>query len=128
MTKSKIIIIILALALICTIGTSIYFYNKYSQINVNPQQVAQEQAASIVKMVGDLIVLPQGETPSLMKITDPTKLKGQPFFDNSKIGDYILLYYNAKEAILYDPTANKIVDVGPFNVNNTPASSTSTSS
>ncbi len=40
--------------------------------------------------------------------------KGQPFFANAQVGDKVLIYYKAKKAILYNPTDNKIVEVGPI--------------
>ncbi len=128
MTKSKIINIVLIIALIFTASTSIIFYIELSKINNNPQEVAQKQADSIIQMIGKLIVLPEGETPSVIKITDPTKLKDQPFFANSKAGDYVLLYSDAEKAVLYDPIMNKVVDIAPFDVSSNSASSTVTSS
>jgi hypothetical protein len=35
---------------------------------------------------------------------------------DAKKGDKVLIYTNAKKAILYDPELNKIVNVAPLNI------------
>lgn len=72
------------------------------------------EAAGFVKKVGALIDLPQGETPTVATVTDPKKLAGQPFFANAKAGDVVLIYTKAREAYLYDPSRNKLVQVAPI--------------
>ena len=63
-----------------------------------------------------MIVLPEDEIPTVATVSDPEKLKEQPFFSDAKKGDKVLIYANAKKAILYDPMANKIVTVAPINI------------
>ncbi len=65
--------------------------------------------------VGKLIELPAGENPTIATISDITKFAGQPFFQKAKNGDKVLIYTNAKKAILYDPVAHRIIDVAPIN-------------
>jgi hypothetical protein len=67
-----------------------------------------------VAAVGKLIVLPTDEQPTLATVVDPSKLKNQPFFAQAQKGDQVLIYTNARKAILYSPTANKIVEVAPL--------------
>lgn len=58
---------------------------------------------------------------------DPEKLRDQPFFANAQRGDKVLIYANAKKAILYNPPSNKIIEVAPVNIGNpmlAPASTT----
>lgn len=76
----------------------------------------QKQLNEVVAKVGRLIVLPEGETPTLATVTDPEQLKSQPFFANAKAGDQVLIYAQAGKAILYDPAADKIVEVAPVNI------------
>ena len=68
----------------------------------------------IVQRVGKLMVLPEGETPTLAGVSDPNALGGQEFFKNAKVGDVVLMYGASRRAILYDPTANKIIEVAPI--------------
>jgi hypothetical protein len=63
-----------------------------------------------------LIVLPTGEQPTIATVSDINKLRSQSFFTHARNGDKVLIYTKAQEAILYDPYANKIVEVGPVNM------------
>ena len=62
-------------------------------------------------------------------VSDLEKLKDQPFFAKAKIGDKVLIYTDAKKAILYDPVNDKIVEVAPINIGNSnPAEAPETAS
>lgn len=104
-----------------------YYYNQYndSQKEVkrlsNPQEAAKAQVSDAVASIGKLVDLPSGETPTLATVNDPAKLKGQAFFANSKVGDQVLIYTQAKKAILYRPSTNKIIEIAPVNIGNTTA-------
>lgn len=95
----------------------------------NPQAAAQAETSSLVADVGKLIVLPQGEAPTIATVVEASKLKSQAFFGNAQNGDKVLLYAQAKKAILYRPSTNKIIEVAPINIGNnatTPAASSTT--
>lgn len=98
--------------LITAIGTSVYFYKK---ANKDPQEDAMKELARVTKMVGKHIVLPEGETPTMATVSDPEKLKDQPFFANAKKGYKVLIFSDSRKAILYDPVEDKIVEVAPIN-------------
>lgn len=115
-------------ALLVIIGlaaTGGYYYNKYnnSQKQVqqlsNPQEAAKAQVSDAVAKIGLIVDLPSGETPTLATVADPTKLKGQAFFANSKVGDQVLIYTQAKKAILYRPSTNKVIEIAPVNIGST---------
>ena len=67
----------------------------------------------LIGKVGKLILLPTNEIPTVATVTDASKLKNQPFFKNASNGDKVLIYVKAKEAILYNPTRNLVITVGP---------------
>jgi len=75
-----------------------------------------EDTAALIAKIGELIVLPQGENPTVATVIDPELLRNQPFFANAKKGDRVLIYPIARKAILYDPVSNKIVEVAPIDV------------
>lgn len=108
----RIIIIILSLMLILALGALGYFVWSTN----NPQRAAQDELKDVVAKVEKLMVLPEGETPTLATVADPEKLKDQKFFQNAKTGDKVLIYANSQKAILYNPSSNKIVEVAPINL------------
>lgn len=59
------------------------------------------------------IVLPD-ETPTIATVTDKEKLSSQPFFLQAENEDKLLIYTQAKKAILYRPSTDKIIDVAPL--------------
>lgn len=114
-------LMLLVLVLI-TAGTSFYFFNQYRQsqerirLLENPQEAARIESAKLTDAVGKLITLPSDETPTVATVTDKERLKDQSFFANAENGDKVLIYTQAKKAILYRPSTNKIIDVAPVNI------------
>lgn len=109
-----IVITVVTLVLVGAIATSIYFYRK---ANVSPQEDASKDLTNTIKAVGKLLVLPTDETPTMATVSDPEKLKDQPFFAKAQKGDKVLIYSDSQKAILYNPKENKIVEVAPINAN-----------
>jgi hypothetical protein len=122
----KFMTVLAVVVMVAGLGAAGYFYKQLSDIKKNPNKVAQDETAATLAAIGKLIVLPAGEQPTLATVTDPSKLKDQPFFANAKTGDKVLIYTNAKKAILYSPSENKIVEVAPVNIGNSTGNSTVT--
>lgn len=112
----KNLVIALAIAVVVSVGLAVYFYIQLSELKKNPQAIAQKEVQALVLKVSRLIVLPEGETPTMATITDSEKLKDQPFFSKAQKGDKVLIYTNARKAVLYNPTTDKIVEVAPLNI------------
>jgi hypothetical protein len=91
----------------------IYFYNKASK---DPQKQAQKELAEVMASVSRHMVLPQNETPTVATVSDPEKLKDQPFFANAKKGDNVLIFSASKKAILYSPSLDRVIEVAPINI------------
>lgn len=124
MDYKKILISVIVVLLVVVSGYAYYYRKQYMQIKSNPQKVAQDEVNALVARVKLIMLLPEGETPTLATVADPAKLKDQAFFANAKIGDKVLLYTNSRKAILYDPINNKIVEVAPISIGNPPAAQT----
>jgi lipopolysaccharide export LptBFGC system permease protein LptF len=107
------IVLVIALAL-----TSAYFYKKSKA----PEQASQAEIKSLIEKVGRLAVLPTDETPTIATVSDPNALKDQAFFVDAKKGDKVLIYSNAKKAVLYNPSQDKIVNIAPLNTDQQKAS------
>lgn len=125
MQSPKALIIALAVVAVATSGTAYYFYSEARSAK-NPQQAAEDEAKKWVATVGKLIVLPD-ELPIVATVADPDKLKGQPFFQNAKKGDKVLIFNEARKAVLYSPADERIVEVAPLNIGNSTTPSPSPS-
>ena len=98
---------------------SYYFYSKYNQAQKllkDPSYLQKQEVSNLEKMVGKLIDLPQGEDPTIATVSDKDKLSKQPFFAKAENGDKVLIYTKAKKAILYRPSSDKIIEVGPVTI------------
>ncbi len=82
------------------------------------QAQAQAESDKLISEVSLLIALPTDEKPTIATVSDVSKVQDQPFFKNAKNGDKVLIYTNAKKAILYRPTEKRIIEVGAVNINN----------
>ena len=111
----------LALIIVAVAGvmTAVYYYTEVERLKTNPQAIATaDELKEVVAKVGRLVVLPEGEDPTLATVADPELLKDQPFFARAKKGDKVLVYNGAGKAILYDPVQDKIVEIAPITNNN----------
>jgi hypothetical protein len=117
--KSPVGMLAVGIILLTALVPSFYFYQKYQEtqkILQNPNAVSQKEIESLITKIGKHIVLPTGEIPTLATVSDINQLKGQEFFKNAKNGDKVLIYQNAKKAILYRPSINRIIEVGPVSL------------
>ncbi len=105
-------------------GAGYFFYG--GNVNVfykNTDSIKESQIKSIAASVGELMVLPTDETPTIATVSDPTLLPHQPFFADAKVGDKVLIYTSIKKAVLYDPVLNKIINIAPVNTGDSSKSS-----
>ena len=82
----------------------------------NPQEAVKEEKKQLQDKVGKLVALPEGETPTIATVSDVNKLKSQAFFAKAENGDKVLIYTQAKKAVLYRPSINKVIEVAPVNL------------
>jgi hypothetical protein len=112
--------IIIVVGLIIAFVASLYFYVQYQntkKLLQNPTLMANEEAKALIAKVSTIIELPTGEDPSIATVSDKSKLADQPFFARAQNGDKVLIYTRAKEAILYRPSENKLIQVAPISNN-----------
>ncbi len=87
---------------------------KVDQQTGNPAQ-NQAQAKEIVDRVRKLYEIPQGVEPTVATIVDVNQLRVRnAFYNKAKNGDHLIVTND--RAILYDPVANKIIDVVPVQI------------
>lgn len=75
---------------------------------------SEAELRSIVSDVSDHMLLPDDETPTLATVSDMHALEGQEFFRNAEVGDKVLMYLRSRRAIIYRPSIDRIIEVGPI--------------
>lgn len=89
---------------------------KYQQSNNSESAKNQETSKRIIGKVSNLYVVPTNEEPTVALIQDKQKLGNQEFFKKAGNGDYLLIYQKEKIALIYREKDNKLVNVGPVNL------------
>jgi energy-coupling factor transporter transmembrane protein EcfT len=113
----KIFLVFLVIA--ASVGGTVYIARTNPKLlGIQNQTVDQtrEEIERLVNEVGEIIVLPEGETPTLATVTNVDEVKGQLFFSNAQNGDKVLIYSVAGKAYLYRPSEKKIIEVGVVNL------------
>lgn len=100
-----------------------YFAWQFFTLKQNPNKANEETVSRLTGEIGKFYDLPN-EQPTVAQVQDKEKLKGQTFFDKAENGDYIVIYTNAKLALLYREKDNKLINVGPINISDQNAAQT----
>lgn len=101
----------LAIILILILGVGYFAYIKMS---MTQQEVEQKKVSELVSDVGEFIVLPE-EEPVILEVSNPAELSSQQaFFAGVIMGDKVMVYTKAGKAIIWSPSRNKIINVGPI--------------
>ncbi len=106
-------VLILALAALCT-----YQFLEMQKLR-NPNHVAdqaKQDAANLKEKVSHLMQLPEEEA-TIATVEDASKLTNQEFFSSTKDGDKVLIFTQAKKAIIYRESENRIINSGPIILN-----------
>lgn len=118
--------ILLALA---GFGLAAYLFTQVQALKNDPktsQQAAENRTNEVKAKVAKLISLPSDEKPILATVDDKEKLKSQPFFKDAENGDVILIFPQAKKAVVYRENENKLINVGPIAITSDAAQQTDT--
>lgn len=116
----KILIVTMILVVVFAIGGGGYwFFQQQGESSgeqnrtIASETETKEETKQLLAKIGELILLPNDEDPTIATITDVETLKQeQVFFKNAKEGDVLVMYPQKSKAILYNPTENVIVNVG----------------
>lgn len=87
-----------------------WFYQQNKQ--VAHIGTAPSEVSDLVQRLDAEVELPT-ESPTLAEVTDVSQLSNQHFFDHAENGDKVLIYLQAGRAVLFRPSSNKIIEVGP---------------
>lgn len=109
------LIIVVAIVFVVVAVAAGFFALQFFALKSNPEIADDETSKRIISKVEGIYLLPEGQ-PTVAKVQDKEKLTGQAFFDKAENGDYLVIYSDAKLALLYREEANKLVNVGPISV------------
>lgn len=112
-------------AVIAGVAASAFYYHQQykaaqkilsSNAKLNPHETEM-----LVEKIGQLMILPTDEIPMIATISNKDQLMkadqiNAAFFSNSANGDKILIYKKAGKAVIYRPSTNQLVEVGPVNI------------
>lgn len=68
---------------------------------------------NLISKVARIAVLPNDEVPAVTTVVDQNKVN-QEFLRNAREGDKVLLYFQAGKAVVYRPSTDQIVNIGPL--------------
>ena len=86
-------------------GLAVYLFLQHSSQDLS-------DVNAVKQLVARHMLLPTDETPALVTVTDPSKLTTD-FLKQTVAGDKVLIYQTNKRAIIYRPSVDRVVDVGP---------------
>lgn len=120
-------ILILVIIVILIVAGGLYYWLSQAKApagaGLGAVGAAQDQAASasqvkaLLDKLGAHLILPTGEVPQIGTIDDPIQAaKVQPFVAGAQKGDLLIVYVKAKKAIVYSPSRDLIVNVGPITI------------
>lgn len=121
--KSKLITAGVVLAVIVLVVVVVGVINERNNLKQelnrrsNPETQSQDEAEQLKKEIGQYLLLPTDETPTVATVADASKVRSQSFFTNTENGDKVLLFAKSGKAILYRPSTKKIIEVAPINLN-----------
>lgn len=78
-------------------------------------QDSEEEIKSLVEKVAKQVDIPD-EIPTIATIKDITKLTTQPFFKDAQNGDKVLIFTEARKAVIYRESTDKVINSGPIGV------------
>jgi heme/copper-type cytochrome/quinol oxidase subunit 2 len=120
------LVVVIIIAVLAAAGC-VFMYLKYSSAQnkiktlTDPQvqqEMAKKEAQTLVAKIGKLIMLPADEEPTIATVTDVDALKKeQPFYRDAQNGDKVIIYMQAKKAIIYNEARDILVNVGPIFLN-----------
>lgn len=124
--KLFVILIFFLIILLTGGGLAYYTYNARKDVDsgqkekpeltegISSDEIELNEIDRIVSEVRTIMLLPD-ETPILATVSDLEKVKNQTFFEKAELGDKVLVYMEAKKAILFRPSSKMIIEVGRVN-------------
>lgn len=122
--KKVIFIIVGVVLFIALAGFGGYYFKQYSDLKNKPvtaDQAAQSERERYIAEIEKLYELPEGEKPTVATVTNKAESIKQygVFFNKAEKGDITLIYPQAKLAVLYRPSTQKLINVSTVTLQDT---------
>lgn len=120
--SNAVVVTIVVLALVVIAG--LWFFSQQEQQaptvvvgTGEDAQLTEAQIADLITAVRRHIVLPEDEAPLVATIINVDELIAeQPFYQGASNGDILMIYGSVAKALIYDPRADRLVNVGPVEI------------
>jgi hypothetical protein len=107
--RLKSLLVILAIVVIAFLSYG-YIHTKNQLRHISDSNNGgKTEVQKITNTVSQALELPN-ETPTLITVSNASKLKNQVFFRNAQNGDKLLIYSQAGRALLYRPSTKKVIE------------------
>ena len=111
-SKKRLVKVLLLIVVLVVAGA--LYYKKYSNSTSGKEAKAKAETSKLIKQVSAHMTLPQDDQPAVFDITDPSQLAAQQaFFSGSQKGDKLIVFSKSAKAIIYSPSRDLIINVGP---------------
>jgi hypothetical protein len=78
-------------------------------------QLSEEQIGDLLGRISRLIQLPEEKNPLIATINDAAALRAeQAFYRDAENGDQLVIFAERAMAVIYRPSADKLINVGPI--------------
>lgn len=112
--------VVAGLLLAGSVAFGVIYFQKYQQLNsMSAAEFEQRENDRIISKIAKLYTLPAEEQPEIAIVKDKEALRQNPFFEQAENGDFVVIFRDAKLALLYRPGEDRLVKVGPLNVQDT---------
>lgn len=119
--KNRFLVYLSILVILVLLGLSGYLYRqlriekKANNSTASSQEAVKKESEDLKNKISKLMSLPN-ETPVVGTVNDKDKFKDQPFFSGVENGDKLLIFAEAKKAVIYREKDNRIINAGPIAV------------
>lgn len=104
------IVVAVVVAVLVALGVSLFMGGGSEDGELSDAEIQR-----LLGQVSSHMILPEGEEPAIATIVDAAALIAeQPFYNGAQDGDRVLIYPQAQRAIIYSPSRDIIVNVGPI--------------
>jgi multidrug resistance efflux pump len=109
----RLVVIVAAIVFAIVAIAAIFFATQFFASQSTAETADDATKQRIVSKVENLYILPEG-APTVARVQNKDQLIGQAFYDHVENGDYLIVYDQAKLALIYREAADKLVNVAPI--------------